>query len=179
MKTLDVKINESKVMLNIPTNLKEITPEWLTEVTEGITPAPNYSLIALVLKDTIGALLNAKRKMNQTVAGVSLFVKASDNDNNYISQIECGTPVVVAASDISMGNHIIAPKNSITPGKIASMIDGDKDLRRKVFLDNSPIYTVEFKLVPHSAIHGDIVDSAKEFVDPFVKVITTDNIVLS
>lgn len=179
MKTLDVKVNEGKVTLNLPTKLSEITKEWLTSVTNSITPAPNYSIIALVLKDSIAMLLNAKRKNNQMVAGVSVFVKTSSGDNSYLSSIPCGTPVVVAPSDISMGNHIIAPKNTITPGKIASLIEGDKELKNKIFLDNQTIFTVEFKLVPNSAIHGDIIEDNTEFEDPFVKIITTDNIVLN
>ena len=181
MKTLDVKINEGKVTLNLPTKLSEITKEWFIAVTDSITPAPNYSVIALVLKDSLAMLLNTKHKNNQTVAGVSIFVKTSSIDDNYLSSIPCGTPVVVAPSDISMGNHIIAPKNTITPGKIASLIENDKELKNKVFLflDNQTIFTVEFKLVPNSAIHGDIIEDNAEFEDPFVKVITTDNIVLN
>lgn len=179
MKTLDVKVNEGKVTLNLPTKLSEITKEWLTAVTNSITPAPNYSIIALVLKDSIAMLLNAKRKNSQMVAGVSVFVKTSSVDDSYLSSIPCGTPVVVAPSDISMGNHIIAPKNTITPGKISSLIENDKELKNKIFLDNQTIFTVEFKLVPNSAIHGDIIEDNAEFEDPFVKVITTDNIVLN
>lgn len=183
MKTLEVKVNESKVVLNIPTKLNEITKEWLTIVTNGINPAPNYSLVALVLKDNLGMLLNAKRKNNTTVSGLTLFVKTYTDKladaEDYVDSLECGTPVVIAPSDIAMGNHIIAPKNTITPGKIVSMIDGDKDIKNKIFLDQQNIFTVEFKLVPNSSIHGDIVDNNAEFEDPFVKVINEDNIVLS
>ena len=177
MKTLEVKVNDSKVTFNVPTKLSEITKEWLMAVTSGINPAPNYSLIALVLRDNFAMLFNSKQKNNQTVAGVSLFVR-TNADDNYLEGLECGTPIIVAPSDIAMGNHIVSAKNSITSGKVLSMINGDEELRKNVFLNRETIYTVEFKMIPNCAIHGDIIEDKAEFEDPFVKVITANNIVL-
>ena len=179
MKTLDVKVNERKVTISIPTKLEEITKDWLNNVTKDINPALDYSLIALVLKDNLGMLLNTKHKPNQSVAGVCLFIKSNTKDSEYIYGLECGTPVIIAPSDIAIGNHIVAPKNSITPGKIASIISSDTETRNKFMLDRETIFTVEFKLVPNSSIHGDVIESNDEFEDPFIKVNNTDNIMLN
>lgn len=179
MKTLDVTTNVGKITLNIPTKFNEITKEWLSNVTKEIHLAPYHSLIAVIFRDNLATLLNTKRKDGKSVAGVSVFVKTYDENDEYIGLIECGTPIIVAPSDIAMGHHVIAPNNSISPNKIAGLINSDSVLRSKVFIDNETIYPVEFKIIPNSAIHGDIVESSSTFEDPFINKVTSENIILS
>ena len=60
MNSITVNTEKGKVILNLPTSIDEINPVYLTEVTEHIKVAPEYSLVALVYSTTISQVLNMK-----------------------------------------------------------------------------------------------------------------------
>ena len=169
MKTFKVNGKAGSYVINLPQSLEEIGTEYLSDCTNFINPAPNYAVIAVVYKDLLSLVLTAsKKKTPVNAAVIPVFVKAGDNDSEFIKSINLGDRVVVAASDLSIGHHIGSPYNKITPSIIASICDGDKDIYREAMTMQELVCFVEFKLVPISAIHAKLDDTPKGYINPFV-----------
>lgn len=157
MRTLQLNvINGTEVPTReIPTSVKDIKSSWLLDVTSKITVAPNYSLIALISKDTLFYLLNSKKKKSDGVVGViPVFVKCGDCDSAFINNIETNTPIIISAGDISIGYHVHSKDNTISPTAVYNFCQQDTSIYQNVIGDSSPIYLVDFKIVPNSAIKG-------------------------
>lgn len=166
MKALDVNGKLGHYLINLPTSKEEITTEWLQKVTENVSIAPNYSLIAVIFKDSLGNLLNTQKKKQPTgISVIPTFIKAGKCENDFINGIKANSSIIIAASDISIGNHVICKRNSLSPNTILSICEGDSKIYQKVGFDNSPIFLVELKLVPNSAIRGVIDDYTSDFAD--------------
>ena len=169
MKTFKVNGKAGSYVINLPQNLKEIGTEYLSDCTKFINPAPNYAVIAVVYKDLLSLVLTAaKKKGSVNAAVIPVFVKAGDSDSEFIKSINLGDRVVVSGSDLSIGHHISSPYNKITPSTISIICDGDKDIYRESMTMQEPVCFVEFKLVPISAIHAKLDDTAKDYINPFI-----------
>ena len=177
MKTFKVNGKAGSYVINLPQSLKEIGTEYLSDCTKFINPAPNYAVVAVVYKDSLSLVLTAaKKKTPVNAAVIPVFVKAGDNDSEFIKSINLGDRVVVAASDLSIGHHISSPYNKITPSIIASICDGDKDIYREAMTMQELVCFVEFKLVPISAIHAKLDDAVKGYVNPFISKDSEDDV---
>ena len=111
------------------------------------------------------------------MAVVPVFIKAGTNDSEFIKSIELGDKVVVSGSDLSIGHHIQAPFNKITPTIITALCEGDKDIYKEAMIMTEPVCFVEFKLVPISAIHAKLDDNIKISINnPFVTNVSKDNV---
>ena len=169
MKTFKVNGKAGSYIINLPQSLKEIGTEYLSDCTKFINPAPNYAVVAIVYKDLLSLVLTAsKKKTPVNAAVIPVFVKAGDSDSEFIKSINLGDRVVVSGSDLSIGHHISSPYNKITPNIIASICDGDKDIYREAMTMQELVCFVEFKLVPISAIHAKLDDTAKDYINPFI-----------
>ena len=169
MKTFKVNGKAGSYVINLPQSLKEIGTEYLSYCTKFINPAPNYAVVAIVYKDSLSLVLTAaKKKTPVNTAVIPVFIKAGDNDSEFIKSIKLGDRVVVSASDLSIGHHISSPYNKITPSTISVICDGDKDIYRESMTMQEPVCFVEFKLVPISAIHAKLDDTVKDYVNPFI-----------
>lgn len=169
MKTFKVNGKAGSYVINLPQSLKEIGTEYLSDCTKFINPAPNYAVVAIVYKDLLSLVLTAsKKKTPVNAAVIPVFVKAGNNDSEFIKSINLGDRVVVSGSDLSIGHHIGSPYNKITPSIIASICDGDKDIYREAMTMQELVCFVEFKLVPISAIHAKLDDTAKDYINPFI-----------
>ena len=169
MKTFKVTGKAGSYVINLPQSLKEIGTEYLSDCTKFINPAPNYAVVAIVYKDSLSLVLTAaKKKTPVNAAVIPVFVKAGNNDSEFIKSIKLGDRVVVSASDLSIGHHIASPYNKITPSTVSIICDGDKDIYRESMTMQEPVCFVEFKLVPISAIHAKLDDTPKRYVNPFI-----------
>lgn len=163
----EFKIIDSKTgtesLLNLPTKVDEITVDWLLDVTKNVIPAPNYSLVALISKDTMANLLNTtKRKEGNVVGVIPVFIKHNEDEcSSFVKNISCKTALVISGSDLSMGHHINAPKNNISPMRVFNKCKVDNNAYREALKDLTPIYLVEFKVIYDSAIHGVILDETE------------------
>lgn len=168
MKEIKLKdsVSGNEILLEVPTKLNEITKDWLLDVTRSVIPAPYYSLVACVSKDTLVALLNTNKKKNDKVVGVvPLFIKTatdtvsftSNVSDEFAQNIDAATPIIIAPSDLSMGHHINVIDNKYSPSYVYNICQLDKNSYQQALNDMSNIYLVEFKLVPNSAIHGKYV----------------------
>lgn len=174
MKTFNVDGKLGKFQLNLPDTLSEITPEYLKKCTDFIHPAPNYALVGIVYKDNLNLILTSARKNQPAQLGViPIFIKAGDNESQFISNLKLADKVVIAASDLSIGNHINSPYNKITPNNIIALCDGDRNIARDAIMQDATICLLEFKLVPISAIHAQLDATKNSFVNPFVTKTTS------
>lgn len=169
MKHLRVNGTYGEFSIALPTNIKEITDEYLEAVTKHIVIAPDYSLIGVVYKDTLQMVINvAKKNKAANMNVVPIFIRSGQTDSDFINGLKINTPLVLAGSDIAMGHHINAPKNKLTINNIVALCSGDKTIYTKYLLDNTPVYFLEFKLVPNCAIHGAFLEDTSNYVNPFV-----------
>ena len=177
MKTFKVNGKAGSYVINLPQSLEEIGTEYLSDCTNFINPASNYAVVAVVYKDLLSLVLTAaKKKTSVNTAVIPVFVKAGDNDSEFIKSIKLGDRVVVSASDLSIGHHIASPYNKITPSTVYVICDGDKDIYRESMTMQEPVCFVEFKLVPISAIHAKLDDTPKGYVNPFISTAGKDDV---
>lgn len=163
-----------RVEMNLPTSIKEITPDYLLSVTDGIKVGDNYSLIGLVYYESLSSVIlaNNRKQKSVTTAVVPIFVKSGNTDADYIKSIKVGEKIIIAPSDISLGHHVTCPANLITINNILNYTEGDKDIYGKALANNRPCCYLEFKLVPNCNIHGSYDDEMKATIDnPFIKMI--------
>lgn len=170
MKTLNVKVGEKEYVVNIPTEVEEITKDYLIKVTNLLTIAPEYSLIGIISIEEFAIVLNpSKRDLAKPIIGISVFVKAGKTDNEFINSISAGQMVIISDSDLSYGNHVNSPYNKISMNYISQLCGKDKSIRDSAFKFNQSCCFLSFKLVPNSALHGVVSDSKDEINDdPFV-----------
>lgn len=178
MKTFKVNGDAGSYLITLPQSLDEIGTDYLKQCTDFINPAPNYAVVAVVYKDSLSLILTAYKKKTATnMAVVPVFIKAGTNDSEFVKSIELGDKVVVSGSDLSIGHHIQAPFNKITPTIITALCEGDKDIYKEAMLMTEPVCFVEFKLVPISAIHAKLDDKVKISINnPFVTNVSKDNV---
>lgn len=156
----------------LPTNLSEITNDYLYNVTKDIIVADDYSLICICYRETLSSIIfaNNTKKGRITTGVVPIFVKHGNTDNTYIRSINCGDKLVIAPSDIAMGHHVTAPKNKITIDNILYCTEGDNKIYQESLKFAKPCYFLEFKIVPNCNIHASYKNSNEvdNNVDPFV-----------
>lgn len=154
MKHFEVNGNCGRFELNLPQSIAEISAEFLDNCTKHITVAPNYALVAIAYKNDLNVLLTAMNKKKPTnVPVVPIAVKLNVTfDDEFYKNIKLGDTVVVSASDLSIGNHIFCPANTLSPSNIAAICEGDKNIYRETIGSDNKIYLVEFKVIPISAI---------------------------
>lgn len=161
--------------ISLPENLSEISNEYLKECTNFIHPAPNYALVGIVYKDSLNLVLtSAKKNQPANVAVIPVFIKAGETDSEFIKSLKIGDKVVIAASDLSIGNHINSPYNKITPNNIINLCDGDRNITKEAMLSNSVVCFLDFKLVPVSAIHSYLETTPNKFINPFIRKVTSN-----
>jgi hypothetical protein len=137
-------------ILTLPTNLKEITPEYLKAVTADVEVSDNYSLIGVCYRETLSAiLLTYKQNKKQiSTAVVPIFVKS----NNTTCKAECGDKLIVAPSQIALGHHVAAPANKLTISNF--LFYTDKDYNALQNATTEYVYFLEFKIIPNCDIIG-------------------------
>lgn len=148
--------NLGKVVMNIPTTIEEITPEYLKNVTADVKVADNYSLIAIIYRETLANVILAGRKKNNTITTgvVPVMVKQGAHDAGFFDNLNTGDKVIIAASDIAMGHHVTVPNNRLTINNILAYIEGDKSAYQNAMKCTGVCCFIEFKLVPNCNIHG-------------------------
>ena len=169
MRTFQINGKLGKFVLNLPESLEEISVDYLKECTDFVTPAPHHALVAIVYKDSLSLVLSAAKK--NTAANISVipvFIKAGDTDSDFINSLTIGDKCVIAASDLSIANHINSPYNKITPGNIVRICEGDKEIYSAALVLTTPVCFIEFKLIPISAIKAKLDKTKNIFINPFV-----------
>lgn len=147
--------------LSLPTTIDEVSIEYLTGVTSDVRIEPNYALVALCVSDKLSTLCSNKNK-NIDVKAISIFVRS--NDPNKAIDVLPGEKLICAPTDIMMGHEVTAPRNVLSPSKVAKLVNSTKELSAKIFTYTEHIWLVTFKLVPLSAIHGSYMNLTSDEV---------------
>ena len=165
----------SEVKFNFPTKLEELTSEYLLGVTEGITVAPNYSLIGLVYHEKLSTLFMTCRskKKNASIGIIPIFVKSGKSDESIVSTAKVGQKLLISNSQIQLAHHCAAPSNRLTLDYFAKIVDAniDKDLYQTLLVNNDSqeVLFVEFKIIPNCDIVA-LYDKPTKIDDPYVTV---------
>lgn len=175
MKEFIVKTEMSEVKFNFPTKLEELTSEYLLGVTEGITVAPNYSLIGLVYHEKLSTLFMTCRskKKNASIGIIPIFIKSGKSDESIVSTAKVGQKLLISNSQIQLAHHCAAPSNRLTLDYFAKIVDAniDKDLYQTLLVNNDSqeVLFVEFKIIPNCDIVA-LYDKPTKIDDPYVTV---------
>ena len=175
MKEFIVKTKMSEVKFNFPTNLKELSTEYLKQVTDSITVAPNYSLIGLVYHEKLSTLFMTCRskKKNASIGIIPIFVKSGKSDESIVSTAKVGQKLLISNSQIQLAHHCAAPSNRLTLDYFAKIVDAniDKDLYQTLLVNNDSqeVLFVEFKIIPNCDIVA-LYDKPTKIDDPYVTV---------
>lgn len=153
----NVELNNGAT-LRLPQSIREITEDYLKEVSNEINVAPNYSLIGLVYKEKLSTILNASKSNKNIATKVTpVFVKRDANESNeFIKNINIGDIMIVAPSDIEIGNHVTLPRNSYSIGRVTSTILKETTIAKKVFEYTEVVCFLEFKIIPNCVIRAKI-----------------------
>ena len=138
--------------LSLPTTIDEVSIEYLTGVTSDVRIEPNYALVALCVSDKLSTLCSNNNKKSIDVKAISVFVRS--NDPHKAIDVLPGEKLICAPTDIMMGHEVTAPRNVLSPSKVAKLVNSTKELSAKIFTYTEHIWLVTFKLVPLNAIHG-------------------------
>lgn len=175
---LDIKISLSDTLqckLSLPTKFEDITPEYLTAVTEEIQVPPYYALVGLISKESpAGLVLSLSKKTKSNfVTIIPVLVKSNldgvKDGKDFYDSIAVGQKLIVGGSDLSIGNHVNAKNNLIGTSKILGYLTSTKENHTKAIGYSTPCYFVDFKIIPITAIRGAIAET-KKFENPFVKL---------
>lgn len=149
--------------LSLPTTIDEVSLDYLTGVTSDVRIEPNYALVALCVSDKLSTLCsNSNKNKSIDVKAISVFVRS--NDPNKAIDVLPGEKLICAPTDIMMGHEVTAPRNVLSPSKVAKLVNSTKELSAKIFTYTEHIWLVTFKLVPLNAIHGSYKNLSAEEV---------------
>lgn len=149
---------KKEYVYTFPNSIDEIDENYISKITEHIAIADNYSLIALVRRQSLKALIMAyKGKKKSFETGVTpIFVKCGNTDNKFIKNIEVKTKLNIDKSGIELGSHVVTP-TVLNIDKFCSMLDAyvDANLYNEIITNdeyNKLVCFLEFKLVPNCDI---------------------------
>lgn len=204
---LELKSASKNYSINLPTDLKEITPEILDTVTKDIELPPYYCIIALCFQvKLMNVAININGSKEQQVSVIPMLAKISEEDSKKVNA-KVGYKVIMDRSSLERGSHLRIStmvgsdnvKNFIRedetlrqrlvkggdgsePKDLAKIVTlSKKDVNKSVESMSPQVYILEFKVVPVNDITATVpVDH--RVVDPFkisrsVNPISTDKVV--
>ena len=150
--------------INLPTDISEIDAKVLKQMTDHITVAEHYSIVAICKHVDIAQFLLAntgKKASNVLVSVVPLLAKGSNN-------MPVGSKIFINRTELERGEQVyintVASENFVY-----GYVEGDKELFQRILtnVNKEEVYVLSFKLVPNSAIHGFVTKSYDYTKDVF------------
>ena len=181
MKEFNVINGGKEMLLRLPTSIKEITADYLKAVTEDISIAPYYAVIAAVYRAKLPEVISTNKKSKaMAVAIVPEFVKANlpleteKPTYDLINSIKPADRIIIGATDIERGYYLSTPKNIITMDTIIKIYSDESNkngFNSHIMGDQNDYYFVDFKLVPITDIKGKYnMSNPADFINPFATV---------
>lgn len=180
MKELIVETKMSMVKFNFPTSLKELSNDYLKQVTDNITVAPNYSLIGLVYHERLAPLILTCRTKKKTanIKIVPIFIKAGKGDTSVVDDAKIGQKILIANSSLERGYQCATPSNMLNLDYFANVVGNstDKDLYENAMqdADQREVFFVDFKVVANCDIIA-LYDDVEKKENPYIQVLPIDN----
>lgn len=147
--------------LNLFTSISEVTPSYLNYLAKDIHVADNYVLVALLCREKLtNAIIAMKQNKPANTPTIPVFVKAGHSNNDFIESINPCDKLIVAPSDIAMGNHVTSTHNEFSFNNVMSKFEGDGNafqrIANQIKEDKAPeeVYFIEFKLIPAVNVKG-------------------------
>lgn len=153
----DVTGKNVELEYNLPTKLSEIPLAYLFDQTASIQVAPNYSLIALICKETPSIVIsNAKKKNNGTSMCIPMFIKtaAGTSAKEYVSGLHLGDKLIMTGSDIAMSQTVAGEDNVLDINYFLAIVNENPTIYKDSILIQDKVCFISFKVVPNSYIHG-------------------------
>jgi hypothetical protein len=153
----DVTGKNVELEYNLPTKLSEIPLEYLVDKTTSILVAPNYSLIALVCKETPSVIIsNAKKKNNGTSMCIPLFIKTAvgTSAKEFVAGLHLGDKLIMTGSDIAISQTVAGEDNVLDINYFLAIVNENPTIYKDSILIQDKACFVSFKVVPNSYIHG-------------------------
>ena len=161
MKQFAVKTKDGhEVNFNFPTSIGEISKDYLTEISDTLHVADNYSLVALCYSEKLSTVILTARtaKQNAKIKVTPIFVKAGNCDIPFIKEGKMKQRVVTMQSQLSLGVHVNLPYHKLTLEFFANVVKdaNDKTIYEKELAnaDSRECIFLEFKVIPNSDIMG-------------------------
>lgn len=184
---IDILSKANNFGVKFPTNIKELTPDILKSITDGIKLPKYYCIVALAfdtkLFDFCTILRNSK---NTNVGVIPILAKISEDDSKEINA-SIGDRLIIDRSNLERGVQLNV-KTMITSNNASRFFSNDNELTKniiqksniKIGIDcetgaditantNANIIVIEFKICPINAISAAIPMNAK-VIDPFKSV---------
>lgn len=158
MKEFIVKTKMAEVKFNFPTNLNELSKDYLKEITDNVVIAPNYSLIGIVYHEALSnIILTCKnRKKNASIGIIPIFIKSGKGEQSIVDNAKVGQKLLIDGSRIEFAHKCAVPGNKLTINYLAEVLDNsvDTDLYQKELTTNSrsEVLFIEFKIIPNCDI---------------------------
>lgn len=154
------EFRDKYLVINLPTNLDEITGSYLSNISSAVTPAPHYVLIAAIYRAKLVEVLNAnKHKKDTSISVICKYVKSGTTDVDFINALNTGDNIIISGSDLSVAQHITCKGNNYSIGYVTAKVGNDREIFNQALVDITYNYFVEFKLVPESDIKAVIRNS--------------------
>lgn len=167
---------ESKIAdyaINVPTKREEITPEALGALLKDVKVAKYYCVVAMIYKDTLFGVMN---RTNEVVTVIPVLAKISDEDSSSTGGRICDQ-LIIDRTSLERGNHLHIKNNIISPSHISEYIRNDKGLSQSIgngtfgqnkgHKMNTPVYMLEFKIIPVNDIKAMIDNNVIADNNPF------------
>lgn len=167
---------ESKIAdyaINVPTQREEITPEALGALLENVQLAKYYCVVAMIYQDTLFGVMN---RQSEVVTVIPILAKISNEDASSTGG-RVGAQLIIDRTSLERGNHLHIKNNIISPTHISDYIRNDRGLAMSIgngtFGQNkghtltTPIYMVEFKIIPVNDIKAMIDNNVIADTNPF------------
>lgn len=189
---LKLKSSKKSYSINVPTSLKEITPEILNDLTADISIPKYHAIVAICFHVKLSTLALKTTSQNQSVQVISLLAKAHEEDLTNIGCGKVGDKVVTDRSTIERGIHMHIPlclnntaiydyihsdtvlANNLAKGGDGTTVplvldkvtDSKKDKANRIDSKSPEVIIVEFKIIPVSGIYASLPVDHKT-IDPF------------
>lgn len=160
-----------KSCLNVPTSLSEINYDYLREVTSNVNIEQFYALVACCVFGSFEQRFSSDKKKD-TMGAAFILVKANDPSGKFITKD--GDKLICSPQEVMLGNEVVVPANILSSSSVLKEVSKAKDNKTiaavkinlntisnstpyhdfKNPINHVPFYTISFKLIPISAIHG-------------------------
>lgn len=143
-------------LFNFPTKVEELQDNYLKQITDHVTVADHHSLIGIVYKESISAVIMGRQQKKKAITAsiIPIFIKCGNTDDEFIKSIELKDALLIATSDLSLSYHVSAPKNKLSIDHFIRLVEKDPSnvYNRSLQFSKQPVLFLDFKIVPNNAI---------------------------
>lgn len=181
MKRFELINGNKKIIFKFPLSMDEISPSYLRAVSAGIHVADNYTLVALIYRETLGSIIIARKqsKKGLTSGVIPIFVKAGATTNDFNKKITIKSKLIIPASALMTAHHVASPLNTLSIDTFIKYLDQDTTVAQRYNNNygNEECYFVEFKLVPNCEIVGYYNNTARAIPNTYLSIISMEPVI--